>query len=234
MKLPAAVGSAPGMHTPEAITIVTPLAYEAHCLHRHVESMGGTILTCGPGRMGVESRLDALAPAPGSPVILAGTAGGLSPTASTGSVLVARKIIDAATGQHWTPPLLLGEDDPRSGTICQAAELVTTTRAKEALHEQTGADGVDLESAAFAALADARGWTWGVIRGISDGPGATLPPEAARWIDSHGKTRLGALTASLLLKPRLAGSLGRLRRGSRQAMDSVRRTLPDLLQETNS
>ena len=230
----AAVGSARGMHTPDAITIVTPLAHEAHCLGRHEESAAWTILTSGPGRRGIETSLDAVRPASGSVVILAGTAGGLSPARSTGEVIVAREVIDAGSGRRWTPSLLLGENDPRSGTLCVAEDLVSTIAEKQALHEQTGADGVDLECAAFAALAEARGWNWGVIRGISDGPEATLPTEAARWIDSQGKTRLGALLASLLLKPRLLSSLGRLRRDSLQAMDSVARAMPDLLLRTGS
>lgn len=212
----------------DTITIVAPLAFEAGLLKRSRPARNWTILTCGPGRRGIEIGLESALPPSGSTVILAGTAGGLCGSRAAGTVLIAERIIDADGDHSWTPPLQADRGDLRTGTLCTSEQLIGSPEMKAALHARTGADAVDQEAIHFAKLAEGKDWNWGVVRGISDPADSALPPQAARWIDHRGRTRLWSLLSSLLLAPGLLAALPRLQRDARSAMEAVAKALPDL------
>ncbi len=95
---------------------------------------------------------------------------------------------------------VVGDDDGRlqpsltepEGAVVSCPErTLTTPAAKRAWAERSGADLVDLESAAFARIAVEKGWVWAVVRGVSDGPDATLPGDIDTWVDGSGRARPG-------------------------------------------
>lgn len=216
------------MPASDPISILTPLAFEAHCLEVHD---GWNVLICGPGSTGIESTWGSNFPPSGSVVLLAGTAGGISPKIGAGNPIVAREILDTATGRRWTPTMQLPATDPRSGLICSTRSIVSSVAQKRDLHRNTEADVVDLESAAFAALATDHNWQWAVIRGISDAADTALPPQSSSWITSAGKTRPMAVLASLGRNPGLITTLRRLRRDSTAAMNAVQEVIEEIVRE---
>jgi hypothetical protein len=88
-----------------------------------------------------------------------------------------------------------------------------------------------MESAAFARVAEAAGWDWQVIRGISDGYNETLPDGVELWTSANGRTRIGAVLGSLARRPMrlptLVPQLLALGRRSGAAMQAVEDALTE-------
>ena len=207
------------------ITIITPLAYEARALRATTHRYGWTLLTCGPGAQGIE-RLAMQCKAPtGHTIVLAGLAGGLDPRLAAGDLIVPEVVL-SSDGERFTPPLQL---PTAAGILSSVNEICDSLEAKASQFAESGAHAVDMESAHFATLAVERGWRWGIVRGISDPAGTTLPKSCARWVSSDGKLRPLPLLKSLLKDPKTARTLLRLNRSSSKAMASVARGLAELL-----
>jgi len=111
---------------------------------------------------------------------------------------------------------------------CPASTL-TTPAAKRAWAERSGADLVDLESAAFARIAETRGWKWGIVRGIGDGPDATLPGEIGTWVDGRGRSRPGRVLRAVMGGRVGVGQLARLRADGIAAMTAAAVVLERML-----
>jgi nucleoside phosphorylase len=106
--------------------------------------------------------------------------------------------------------------------------------AKRAERARSGADVVDMESAAFAREAMARGWRWTIVRGISDGALDALPADVADWTDADGRTRAARVAVALLRRPALARDMARLGARSRRAMAAVARALDEAIGSTGA
>jgi nucleoside phosphorylase len=138
-------------------------------------------------------------------------------------------------GTRWRSTPCAGAPSHEHCAIVSTAHIVTTVAAKAELAARTGADMVDLESAAFASEAQRLGWNWLIVRGVSDGAEDSLPHEIDQWVDATGRTRPGAVALSLLRQPTLAPSLWQLARTSRAAMNNAARLAQSLLaSETRS
>ncbi len=206
-------------------TIITPLAFEAGRIRMNTRPHQWPLLVCGPGRRGIgrlEDRCDIPA---GHVVILAGLAGGLNPDLPAGHALLADAVVDVH-GRERIPPL---RSENGGGIICTHDELCDTPESKARLREMTGGDVVDMESIHFANLAEERGWTWGVIRGISDDHATPLPRGCDAWTDDGGRTRPWSIARSILSSPGIAMQLPGLKRCAGRAMDSVGTRLIGLL-----
>jgi hypothetical protein len=139
-------------------------------------------------------------------------------------------------GRVWHPPARTGRADagapPRPAVRCLSAEyVIRTPDAKRVAAERFDADLVDMESAAFARVAEAAGWNWRVIRGISDGYNDTLPDGVEQWTSANGRTRIGAVLGSLARRPMrlptLVPQLLALGRRSGAAMQAVEEALTE-------
>ncbi len=107
---------------------------------------------------------------------------------------------------------------------------LTTPEAKRAWAARSGADLVDLESAAFARVADENQWRWAIVRGVSDGPDTTLPADIDTWVDAGGRTRLGRVARAVLRgRVNLAG-LMRLRADGTAAMAAAAAVIERMLE----
>jgi len=106
---------------------------------------------------------------------------------------------------------------------------LTTPAAKRAWAERSGADLVDLESAAFARIAETWGWKWGIVRGIGDGPDATLPGEIGTWVDGRGRSRPGRVLRAVMGGRVGVGQLARLRADGIAAMTAAAVVLERML-----
>ncbi len=202
-----------------------PLAFEAKvwCDARlSLRRQTGTSEVTGPGRNGIirwfETRFDPMdAASRPRRLALIGTAGGLSARATPASTWSAGEIRDVATGSRWQAPW---RPLPVASIVSVDAPLKSAA-AKASLHALSGADLVDLESAAFAECATARGVEWAVIRAVSDGPLESLPSGCTAWIDTGGRTRTLVAIAANLLRPWRIPAVARLASTARRGLESA-------------
>ncbi len=94
-----------------------------------------------------------------------GIAGALAPGLAGGTVIDATRVVDESGAVLWEGEPL-GVSPARTGTILGASRIVDRPEERAALHRATGADAVDMESAALART----GRLAGCIRAISDTP----------------------------------------------------------------
>ena len=215
--------------------VICPLEFERSRLARAAKARGWILHCSGPGRAGIERWAASVRFPAGTEVVLAGVAGGLRPAASPGTAVVPSIIVDE-DGRVWHPPARTGRGDvvapPRPAVRCLSAQhVLRTPDAKRVAAERFDADLVDMESAAFASVAEAAGWNWRVIRGISDGYNETLPDGVEQWTSVNGQTRIGAVLGSLARRPMrlptLVPQLLALARRSGAAMQAVERALTE-------
>ncbi len=104
--------------------------------------------------------------------------------------------------------------------------LVTSPRVADAADKATlaaefGADLVDMEAAALARLAAARGAPFYCLKGVSDGPADRLP-DFNRFFSGDGRFRLARFCLFALVRPWHWDVLARMGRNSRKSARSMR------------
>ena len=138
-----------------------------------------------------------------------GVAAGLDPELRTGSLLLPERVIgtDGATYRvtAWWHADLCRRVPPRiavhTGPLAEANGLLQTAREKRALFEQHGAIAADMESAALARVAGARGVPFVVVRVVADPAGRRVPGWAGSLIDGTGKLRTSRAIGATLAHP---------------------------------
>ncbi|MGH3091438.1 MAG: hypothetical protein ACRDOG_03790 [Gaiellaceae bacterium] len=152
-------------------------------------------------------------PLPAGPLVSFGLAGALIPGLEPGTLLSARKIVDADGATLWE-----GEPVPVPGAlaavVCGSGGVVDEPAARRALAERTGAVVVDLESGVLAET----GRLVGAVRAISDTPARPVGRLAAA-ARPDGRTDWMVVAHSFLAEPR--GSL-LAALGARRALGSLR------------
>ena len=140
--------------------LVCPLHFERRLLLKCGLEDSFRIETCGPGREGVARWIGANR-RPEGPVVLVGLAGALVEGLAVGDVLDVDVVL-AAGGKHiettWAMPESL--EIPRV-QVTSKSRSVTSHEGKRSLQSITKAQIVDLESLAFAELAQDLGWEFG-------------------------------------------------------------------------
>jgi hypothetical protein len=79
--------------------------------------------------------------------------------------------------------------------------MIATVTEKQALHTETGALAVDMESHIAARVAARHDLPFAIIRVISDSANEALPPAALVGMKPDGSMALGAVLASLARNP---------------------------------
>lgn len=157
--------------------------------------------------------LGAGGPLPEGRLVSFGLAGALIPGLEPGTLLSARKIVDAEGATVWE-----GEPLPVPGAlaavVCGLGRVVDEPAARRALAERTGAVAVDMESAALAGS----GRLAGAVRAISDTPARPVARLAAA-AKPDGRTDWLVVARSFLAEPR-ASLLAAL--GASRALGSLR------------
>jgi hypothetical protein len=198
--------------------VVCPLEFEAKALRRTARERGWQLEFIGPGARRMERWAGFAVLPPGSLVVLAGVAGGLTEAHRAGAFRVGS--VTTTGGGEWRAEVPATWHEPT--VRCLAADHVLATPAdKRAAAQATGAAIVDLESAAFARVASVRGWRWAIVRGISDAVDDVLPAGIDRWTDAYGCTRLGEVATSLATRPWTIPQVIALGRRSDDAMRAV-------------
>ncbi len=225
--------------------LLCPLEFERRALRRVAQELGWQLECTGPGAgaanwiqryaqvgMTASARDTSDSLTSSRPVvILAGVAAGLVAPAVAGSAWVVGAVICGRGAQglaanrdsEATEALRPTWRIPHAPTATLASVdcILPDSAAKRRIASATGASLADMESAAFAHAAQAAGFQWAIVRGVSDDCNHSLPTGVDRWIDSAGRTRIAAVLASALTGPATWPALIRTGRSSQRAMRSV-------------
>jgi hypothetical protein len=204
--------------------VVCPLEFERRALHRAGLAARCHLLCCGPGPEAVQRWCAEQTPS--GPVILCGVAGSVQATYSARTAHAASAVL-GDNGRRYVATC--GPRSDGGPVIACTRDTLTTPEAKAAWADRTGADLVDRESAAFAAAADRYNWRWTIVRGVSDGPEATLPDNVDTWVDGRGHTRFGAVLRALVTGRARRGPLDRLRTDAAAAMAAAAEVIRRML-----
>jgi len=134
-------------------------------------------------------------------VVSAGFAGALHPETNVGDLVVPEVVVDAASGLRY--PTSGG-----SGALVSTWEVLGPAEKIE-LAARYHAVALDMEAAAVAAVARARGTEFCAAKTISDEQGFAMPP-VGRFVDAAGRFQTARFLAHAALRPRLWTSVGQL------------------------
>jgi nucleoside phosphorylase len=152
-------------------------------------------------------------------VMVVGIAGGVDPAQPIGALIAPEVVVDARTGREHRPAQLGGL--PPHGRLVSSDELVTGAEDAARLRRE-GVVGLDMETAAVAAVCERRAVPWSVFRAISDRvTDGTTDPEVLALAGPDGSGKPGAVARYLLRRPWRIVRLARLARGSLRAADAA-------------
>ncbi len=170
-----------------------------------------------------------------SEALLEFTGGGISLLVSAG--LAGALVDNLRIGNIFCPAMVLtSQMDVSSGRLRTAAGrggLITTSavagvREKQELHQDWGADAVDMEAFSVAQVAQAHGCTFVAVKAISDELGFAMP-DMRGFIDEEGQFRRGSFIRHAALRPGIWPALMRLSRDSARAANSLCGALAELI-----
>ncbi len=205
VKRPMAVGEV--LHLPEGILV-------------KLSGIGGR-----PARVASEILLEK-----GATALLSwGSAGGLLPALSPGSLILPQKVLSSdhesfSVDTQWHERLyarLSGHTDLHTGPLIQSPTVVRSPEEKIALFNQYGVIAVDMESAAVAHVALLAGVPFMAIRAVSDPVCVSIPPSAMTTMDERGRFRLVRLLQRIFRHPQELLPLVRLARTFRAAQTTL-------------
>ena len=125
-----------------------------------------------------------------------GFCGGLDPALGVGDIFVANEVI--GVGPALPPP---GAVKPhKTGRLVSTDRVAVTSREKTVLR-QTGADAVEMESAAVAQSAKESGTPFYCVRVITDTASEELPMDFNRMRDADGRFSRAKIIAAACRKP---------------------------------
>jgi adenosylhomocysteine nucleosidase len=190
---------------PRPILIVTGLAQEA----RIAAGPGMTVICSSSDPQQLRALLTVFDPATIRGVISFGVAGGLDPSLKSGDVVVATEVLAGDT--RWLAGLALNEATITSvalgrrrvvrGSLAGAEQVVSAQHTKAALHQETGAAAVDMESHIAAAYAAEAGLPFAALRVIADPASRALPALAVTAIKPNGDIDLRKVLRGLARNP---------------------------------
>lgn len=180
---------------------------------------GASAIAGGPGfRRATSAIRDALAQATPTLVISAGTCGALRPQYKLGDVFVISRIESDLGVFH---------PDPLSGTqaVLRSQDRVAATQSEKAALAAQGADLVDMEAAAVAAVCQERNIRFSAIKSVSDLANEDLPLDFNRYRAPDGGFQNARIAIAGIMKIR---GLMRIQRQSRFAVEKLGEALAHL------
>ena len=169
-------------------------------------------------------------------VLTCGFAGGLNPDLKLGEVvfeLADRRgefhepQTEKNSGDSQSSPLrekLLAASAKPATFFC-ADRIATTVAEKKKLRAETGADAVEMESAAIHAVCRERGIPCATVRVISDPAGEDLPLDFNRLARPDMNLDYGKLALAILKSPGKIGALMQLQKKTRFAAEQLANVL---------
>jgi hopanoid-associated phosphorylase len=196
---------------PRPVLIVTGLAQEA----RIAAGPGMTVICGSSDPDQLRALLATVDPATIRGVISFGVAGGLCPTLKSGDVVVATEVM--AGDSRWLAGFGLNEELIAGtglggsrvvlGGVVGVERVVVAQAGKAALHLETGAVAVDMESHIAAAYAAEAELPFAALRVVSDPAGRALPALAVDAVKPNGDIDLRKVLRSVARNPLSLGAL---------------------------
>jgi hopanoid-associated phosphorylase len=210
-----------------SLLIVTGISREAEI----VQGPGVRILMSAADTGALRANLADLNPKDFAAVISFGLAGGLHADHAPGRIAIGRDVV--ANGRRWsaTPQVVAALEralntaghDHAVMSFAGVDAAVMEPAHKQALHAQTGAHAVDMESHAAAAYAQAHGLPFGILRAICDPVTRALPAVAAKALKPDGSLDYIAIAKGLARNPFQIPSLIATGRDANAAFEALRR-----------
>jgi len=205
VKLGTGDGASAGRIDSRPVLIVTGLVQEA----RIAAGPGMAVICSSSDPRQLRALLTVFDPTTIRGVISFGVAGGLDPTLKSGDVVVATEVM--AGDARWLAGLTLNEDLIASvglgrrrivrGRLAGAEEVVVARHLKAALHSETGAAAVDMESHIAADYAAKAGLPFAALRVVSDPAHRALPSLAMAAIKPNGDIDLRKIMRGVVRNP---------------------------------
>ena len=213
------------------LAILTALEEERAGIHRALRDAPGIVLAAtgdGPRRAasGAARFLERHRP---SAVIGAGLGGALTPGLAVGDLVASRRV-RFEVGDAATPDARLLERaqaaGARSATLITVDRPVVSPASKAALAGTAGGGGADpvvadMESAAWAKEAAARGIPYVIVRVVSDAARDELPEFLRESLGPDGSIRRSEVARRALVRPSSWGTLLRMRRRLLDCSDAL-------------
>ncbi len=196
---------------PRPILIVTGLVQEA----RIAAGPGLTVICSSSDPRQLRALLADIDPASVRGVVSFGVAGGLDPKLKSGDVVVATEVMAGDRRWEAAPELTyeligsagLGRERLIRGGLAGVDRVVSAKDGKAALHSETGAAAVDMESHIAAAYAAGAGLPFAALRVISDPANRALPAIVAIAIKPNGDIDLRKVLRGIARNPSSIRSL---------------------------
>lgn len=134
-------------------------------------------------------------------VVSAGFAGALNPALNRYDLALPAEVIDPEG--HRFPvdrPASIGVG-AGAGTLATVDKVILDAAGKRRMHEDTGADLVDMETSAVAEICARRLVRFLAVRIVSDDARTDLPPEVASLMSKTGSYRIGAALRAVWSRP---------------------------------
>ena len=195
---------------------------------RALAGMVGPGLSLHLSGIGADATARVAAELPGGlrAIVAAGFCGALDPGLRVGDLIAADAIVDEATGDRFSPDArLLAAAPGARGTLVSAVRLARTPADRARLRGAI----VDMESAALARAAAARGTPFLALRAVTDETRHRLP-DFDRIMDAAGHLTPGAGLVHFALHPRELPALVRLGPAARTAGRALRAGLERLVE----
>ncbi len=130
-----------------------------------------------------------------------GLAGGLDPAFQPGQVIVPATVIDGAESWQTDPALAESLGGMTPGLLIGGGKVIASAAAKRAAFASTGAQAIDLESAAVARAAARHALPFAALRAIADPARRSLPQAAMVALGPHGQIALPRIVLTALRHP---------------------------------
>jgi adenosylhomocysteine nucleosidase len=181
----------------------------------------------GPRRAGVASRT--LLEKGATALLSWGNAGALTSKLSPGSLILPNTVIASDQALYhvdaaWHNRLcsrLEGHVDFHTEPMVESTMVVCTPAEKAILFRETGAIGVDMESAAVATVAQEEGIPFMVVRAVADAMDITIPKSTLNAFDEFGQLNLLKLIQGFVQHPTELFALVRIARNHRAAQRTL-------------
>lgn len=212
--------------TAEARSLVKQSIANGELVHLPDGTMLG-VSGMGPRRAAVVSR--ALLEKGATALLSWGCAGGLDPKLSSGSLILPKTVITSdqflyhvdATWHESLCNRLKGHVDFHTESLVESPRVVRTLAEKVILFRETGAIGVDMESAAVGAVAQEARVPFIVVRAVADSADTTIPDSTLNAVDEFGRLSLLKLIQGLAGHPTELIALVRIARNYRAAQRTL-------------
>jgi adenosylhomocysteine nucleosidase len=159
-------------------------------------------------------------------VVSAGFGGALDPSLRRNDAVMPSEILDADGPRFEIDVQVVGEPPakgPRltSGRLVTVDSVVRTAAEKAELRARTGANVVDMESSAVAALCSERAVRFLSIRVVTDEAGADLPKEVVALMNRSGSYLVGSALRAIWNRPSSLRDLLALHNHAQEAADRL-------------